>query len=146
MIRSAERMININSNAASMITYAGFWLCIAGEYENGMKWFNKGAELNPLFPNWLHAAPFFFYINSEDFEQALLHAYDFELPGFFWGPLMRTTALGLLGRTTEAKRAYDNLIESKQDFSKNARGYIESFVMDEQLVDKMLKGIAVSQN
>lgn len=146
MIRSAERMININSNAASMITYAGFWLCIAGEYENGMKWFNKGAELNPLFPNWLHAAPFFFYINSEDFEKALMHAYDFELPGFFWGPLMRTTALGLLGRTTEAKRAYDNLIESKQDFSKNARGYIESFVMDEQLVDKMLKGIAVSQN
>ena len=146
MKRSAERMITINSNAASMIAYAGFWLCLAGEYESGMKWFNKGTQLNPLFPSWLHVAPFFYYINTGDFGKALRHAYDFELPGFFWGSLMRATALGLLGRTTEAKRAYDNLIKIKPDFAQNARSYVDSFIMDENLVDKILKGIAVSQH
>ena len=146
MIRSAERIIKINPYAASMTAYAGFWLCLAGDYERGMKWFTRGIELNPLFRNWLHAAPFFYYMNTGDLDKALQHAFDFELPDFFWGPLMRATALGFLGRTTEAKREYDHLIKIKPDFAQNARSYIESFVMDKNLVDKISKGLAVSQH
>jgi len=145
MIRSAERMIKINPNAATMVAFAGFWLCLAGKYEKGMKWFNKGIELNPLFPSWLHAAPFFFYLDTGDFDKALQHANDFELPDFYWGPLMRASSLGLLGRTLEAGREYSNLVKIKKDFSKNARQYIEAFTLDENLVDKILKGIAVAE-
>jgi hypothetical protein len=68
MITAAERIAAINPNAAYMLGCAGFWLCIAGEYPRGMELFERGTALNPLFPSWLHAAPYFDSLQRGDYE------------------------------------------------------------------------------
>jgi tetratricopeptide (TPR) repeat protein len=141
MISAAEKIATINPNAASMLGAAGFWLCIAGEYERGIDLFNRGSELNPLHPSWLHLAPYFYHIDKNDLEKALHHANEFGLPDFFWGALIRAAVLGLLGRSADAKTAYANLLELKPDFTENAREYVRFFVLDKRLLEKILAGL-----
>lgn len=74
-------------------------------------------------------------------DAALRHARDFEMPGFFWGNIMRVAALGLLGKNDEARLEYDKLLKLKPDFASDCRNYIEVFVLDDNLVSRMLEGI-----
>ncbi len=145
VLQSAERIVEINPYAASMIATAGFWFCLCGEYERGMEWFCAGTELNPMYERWLHAAPYFYFLHKEDFSAALKHARDFEMPGFFWGHIMRVAALGLLGREGEANKEYKKLVEVKADFSTKYRYYISSFVLDEKILNRMVSGIEVAR-
>lgn len=144
IINSADRMLSINPNSAAMVAMAGFWLCLAGRYEQGMEWFSQGIELNPLYPSWLHAAPFFYYLHQRDFENALQQANAFGLPDFFWGPLMRTSALGLSGRIDEAKKSFACLLDLKPDFPQNSQKYIEFFTLDNNLADMINQGLKKS--
>jgi hypothetical protein len=124
-----------------MVGSAGFWLCLAGEYERGMELFQRSTTLNPLFPSWLHAAPYFYNMHHGRFEAALHHANEFGLPDFFWGPLMRAAVLGLLGRAGDARAAYERLLELKPDFSGKSSDYVRFFVLDDRLADEMLEGL-----
>lgn len=141
MTAAAERIIAINPNAAYMCGAAGFWMCLAGEYEGGITLFKRGVELNPLYPSWLHAAPYFYYLHNRDLEKALHHANEFGLPEFFWGPIMRAAALGLIKRTKEANAAYKQVLSLKPDFSGREEDYVRVFVLDDRLVDMMLSGL-----
>jgi len=141
MEHSARRMISINENAASMIATAGFWLCLAGLYDEGMKWFNRGIKLNPSYPDWLNAAPYFCHMQAGEYELSLQHANDFGMPDFSWSPLMKASALGLLGRFEEAARSYSCLLELKPDFEENPRSFISSFILEESLMDTVLQGL-----
>jgi adenylate cyclase len=141
MRHAAERIVSINPNAAYMVGCAGFWLCLAGDYQRGMEFFQRGTALNPQFPSWLHAAPFFDSLQHNDYETALFHADEFGLPDFFWGPLMRATVLALLGRSADANKAYRRLLELKPDFADNAPRHVGMFVLDDRLAAKMLDAL-----
>lgn len=141
IIGAADRIVAINPNAAFMSGAAGFWLCLAGEYERGISLFERSTELNPLFPSWLHAAPYFYHLHANDFDKALYHANEFGLPDFFWGPIMRTAVLGLLKQTAEAKLAFDRIVSLKPDFSGKEEEYVRVFVLDEQVANMMLEGL-----
>jgi adenylate cyclase len=141
MAAAAERIVAINPNAAYMLGSAGFWLCLAGDYDRGMKFFQRSSELNPLFPSWLNAAPYFYNMHHRNFEVALHHANEFGLPDFFWGPLIRAAVLGLVGRTEEARTSYERILELKPDFSEKVRDYVRFFVLDDRLEDEMLEGL-----
>jgi TolB-like protein len=141
IIYSADQMLSCNPNSAAMVATAGFWLCLAGKYEKGMEWFGKGIELNPLYPGWLHAAPFFYYLDQQDFEKALQQANAFGMPDFFWGPMMRASVLGLAGRIDEAIKSYASLLELKPDFPQNSQKYIKFFALGDNLVDTINQGL-----
>jgi adenylate cyclase len=141
MVASAERMVEINPNSASFVAAAGFWLCIAGQYERGMALFARGTALNPLHPAWLHAAPFFASMAREDYDSALSHANQFELPDLFWGHLMRASAYGILGRREEAERACAKLLELRPDFLVRAREYVNYFSLHDAMVDRILDAL-----
>jgi len=138
---SARRMISINENAASMVATAGFWLCLAGLFDEGMKWFKKGTKLNPSYPGWLNAAPYFYHLQAGEYELALQHANDFGMPDFSWSPLMKAAVLGLLGRFEEAARSYSCLLELEPDFEEDPRSYISNFVLEKSLMDTVLRGL-----
>jgi len=54
---------------------------------------------------------------------------------------MRAAVLGLLGRSADAGRAYQRLLEVKPDFADQASKYVESFVLDDRLAASMLDGL-----
>jgi adenylate cyclase len=140
MVTAAEQIISFNPNAAFMAGCAGFWLCLAGEYDRGIELFDKSIELNPLFPSWMHAGPYFYNMHEGNLETALHHANEFGLPDFFWGPLMRAAVLGLLGRAN-ARTAYERILELKPDFAVGAGEYIRFFMLDDQLAETILSGL-----
>ncbi len=141
MIRSAKRMLEINPKSASMVAAAGFWLCLGGDYEQGMKSFKEGIKLNPKYPRWLNAAPFFYNLHNNNYEEALKNAQEFETPGFYWGHIMRASVLILLDKVTEANEEYQKLLELKADFPEKGLNYIQSFVLDDNLATKIFSGI-----
>ena len=141
MISAAEKIVAINPNAASMVGAAGFWLCIAGEYERGINLFHTGTALNPLHPSWLQAAPYFYHMHKGDLKKSLYHANEFGLPDFFWGPMLRAAVLGLLGYIADAKTEHRKLLALKPDFAEKARDYVSFFLLDEELIEKMLAGL-----
>ncbi len=141
IIAASERIVAINPNAAYMLGSAGFWLCLAGEYARGMDLFRRSIELNPLFPTWLHAAPFFYNLHAGKLERALHHANEFGLPDFIWGHIMRAAVLGLLGRLEHANTAYKRILELNPDFHGRERYYVDFFILDNAMADIMVEGL-----
>ncbi len=141
IIAASERIVAINPNAAYMLGSAGFWLCLAGEYARGMDLFRRSIELNPLFPTWLHAAPFFYNLHAGKLERALHHANEFGLPDFIWGHIMRAAVLGLLGRLEHANTAYKRILELNPDFHGRERYYVNFFILDSAIADIMVEGL-----
>jgi Tfp pilus assembly protein PilF len=138
---SAERILELNPNVPFMVGSAGFFLCLAGCYDRGMALFEKSVDLNPLFPSWLHAGPFFYHLKKGDLERALLHARQFALPDFFWGEIMRATALNLIGYAVEADASARRLRELKPDFPQKAREYVRFFLLDDELANRVLESL-----
>ncbi len=77
--------------------------------------------------------------------EALQEAQQFQMPQFFWDPLLRAAALGQLGREREAAQAVAELLQLKQDFSTNASFLIGCYVKFKDLVDSLLEGLRLAR-
>ena len=141
VIRAAEKVWNLNPNAAYLVGGAAFWACIAGDFDRGLVNLNRSIKLNPHYPGWFHHAPFLFHLKQGDYSKALKEAERFRMPDFFWSYLDKTVATGLLGRIDAAKVLLDKVKQLHPDFANHPRYYVSSFVMEKELMEKMLEGL-----
>ncbi len=141
VIRNANKIIELNPNAGFLVGTAGWFLALAGQYDEGFGFIEQSIQLNPFFPPWFH---FPYYLNSYlngDFSGALKTVEKFGLPDFFWNPLMQAAVLGQLRRINEAQAALQRLLSLKPDFPARARFYISCFLIKDKWVDRMLEGL-----
>ena len=141
VIRNAKKIIELNPNAGSLVGTAGWFLAMAGQFDEGFGFIEQSMQLNPLLPSWFH---FPYYLSSYlkgDFRGALKTVEKFGLPDFFWNPLMQAAVMGQLGRITEAQAALQRLLSLKPDFPARARFYINCFLIKDKWVDRMLEGL-----
>ena len=141
IIRNAKKILELNPNAGFLVGTAGWFLAMAGQYDEGFRFIEQSMQLNPFFPSWFH---FPYYLNSYlngNFGDALKTIKKFGLPEFFWNPLMHAAALGQLERITEAQAALQRLISLKPDFPERARFYISCFLIKDKWVDLTLEGL-----
>jgi adenylate cyclase len=141
IIRNAKKILELNPNAGFLVGTAGWFLAMAGQYDEGFRFIEQSMQLNPFFPSWFH---FPYYLNSYlngNFGDALKTVKKFGLPEFFWNPLMHAAALGQLERITEAQAALQRLISLKPDFPERARFYISCFLIKDKWVDLTLEGL-----
>ena len=141
IIRNAKKILELNPNAGFLVGTAGWFLAMAGQYDEGFRFIEQSMQLNPFFPSWFH---FPYYLNSYlngKFGDALKTVKKFGLPEFFWNPLMQAAALGQLERITEAQAALQRLISLKPDFPERARFYISCFLIKDKWVDLTLEGL-----
>jgi tetratricopeptide (TPR) repeat protein len=124
-----------------MIGVAGFWLAQVGEFDRGLAWLNKSIKLNPYFPGWFRYPFFLHHFSQGEYDQALREAYNFNMPEFFWDPLLRTIALSQLGRIDEAKRALTELLRLKPNAAERAHHYLEVYVFFDDLRLQMLENL-----
>jgi tetratricopeptide (TPR) repeat protein len=141
VIRACERILELNPNEASMVGVAGFWLAQVGEFDRGLAWLDRSIELNPYYPGWFRYPYFLYYFSKGEYEQALREADNFNMPEFFWDPLLRAIALSQLGRTSEAKGALRELLRLKPDAAERARHYLEVYVLFDELRSQMLENL-----
>ena len=141
VIRAAEKVWNLNPNAAYLVGGAAFWACIAGDFDRSLVNLNRSIKLNPHYPGWFHHAPFLFHLKQGDYSKALKEAERFHMPKFFWSYLDKTVATGLLGKLDAAKVLLDKVKQLHPDFANHPRYYVSSFVMEHDLMDKMMEGL-----
>ena len=66
---------------------------------------------------------------------------NFRGPKVFWEPLMRTVSLGRLGRIEEGKRAAEELLKLKPDFSNRGRILIGHYIKFDEIVERTMEGL-----
>ena len=141
-IQASERVLDLNPHAAFLVGGGAFWLCLAGDFERGLTSINQSIKLNPYYPKWFHHAPFLFHLKRSDYVKALKEAERFNIPEFYWSYIDKTVAEGLSGNIEAARDNFNRLVELNPDFVQHPRYYVSSFVLEEDLLEKMLEGLA----
>lgn len=140
-IRAAEKVWDLNQNAAFLVGGAAFWACIAGDFERGLKNLSRSVQLNPYYPGWFHHAPFLFYLKQANYRRAQAEAEKFQMLDFFWSYIDKAVAAGLLGKTDAARALLEKVKQLHPDFANHPRYYVSSFVMEQDLMEKMMEGL-----
>jgi adenylate cyclase len=140
----AEKALALNPNSPFNIGYLGWALALYGEWDRGLAILGKGMELNPHYPGWFRMAPYCYFYHQSRYTEALQEAHHFQMPQFFWDPLMRAAALGQLGRDPEAAQALTELLAVKPDFPPQARFLIGCQVKSPSLVEGLLDGLRLA--
>jgi adenylate cyclase len=139
-----ERALALNPNSPFITGYLGWLLALYGEWDRGLAILGKGMELNPHCPGWFHMAPYFYFYHQSKYTEALQQAQQFQMPQFFWDPLLRAAALGQLGRNQEAAQALTQLLAVKPDFPSQARFLIGCYAKSPYLVEGLLEGLRLA--
>jgi adenylate cyclase len=140
----AEKAIALNPTSPFLIGYLGWLLALYGEWDRGLAILEKGMELNPHCPGWLRMAPYFFFYHQGRYMEALQEAQQFQMPQFFWDPLLCTAVMGQLGREREAAQAVAELLQLKPDFSTNGLFLIGCYVKFKDLAAALLEGLRLA--
>jgi adenylate cyclase len=140
----AEIALALNPNAPGPIGFLGWLLSLFGEWERGLAILGKGMELNPHYPGWFHLAPFFYHYLQERYEEAYQEALAFQMPQLFWDPLLRTAALGRLGRTKAGAQALAELLHLRPDFPAAGPFLIGCYAKFPHLVDGLMEGLRLA--
>ncbi|MGB5749818.1 MAG: hypothetical protein WBM69_22770 [Desulfobacterales bacterium] len=141
-LQHAEETIALNPNSPYIVGVAGWHMMLYGEWDRGLALLQKGMKLNPYHPSWFHLAPYMGCYHRGEYEMALAEALKFNFPGLYLDPLMRAAALTQLGRQNEAKTAVSQLLKLEPDFATRGRGMISRYVKVDDLVDKIIEGLA----
>jgi adenylate cyclase len=140
----AEKAMALNPNSPLFIGYLGWLLALYGEWDRGLAILGKGIELNPHYPGWFRMAPYLDFFRQGKHMEALQEAHQFQMPQFFWDPLLRAAVLGQLGREREAAQAVEELLALKPDFPSQARFLIGCYAKSPYLVEGLLDGMRLA--
>jgi len=120
----------------------GFHLSLYGEWESGKSLLDEAMSYNIGFPLYFHGATALYHYRVKDYDRALQEAKRYDMPALFWGPLLRTTVLGQLGRLDEAQQEINHLLSLKPDFDAKTHFLISRFVKEDQLVQHIIDGLS----
>jgi len=147
MAREPEHVVNAAETilayqpSPSSIALAGWLLAGAGQWERGLGVLQDQIEILRYFPSWFHHPFFLDHLRRDEYQQALRSALAFTNKGFIWGPLEKAVALSMLGRSTEGKQQLAEVQALRPDFADDPRRYLECFIMQDDLVDKVIEGL-----
>jgi adenylate cyclase len=140
--REAEAALELNPNSLMLTAFLGWMFAIAGEWDRGLQLLERRMTPSPYFPGWFHMAPCLRLYGDGRYEPAYRRALRIQTPRFLWDPLLRAAALGQLGRSTEARRALDELLQLRTDFPSSAPRHIGYFAKTDGLVHAILEGLS----
>lgn len=137
----ADRMLERNPKSTLRLGGLGFHLSLFGDWERGKKILDSVMHGHMEYPRFFHGATTLYYYRNEAYELALQESKMYRVPGFFWGPLLRSAVLGQMSRNKEAQTELQNLKRIRPDFEKQARNLISRYVKEESLVEHIVDGL-----
>jgi len=137
----ADRILELNPQSTLRLGSLGFHLSLYGDWERGKRILDSVMQGNLEYPKYFHGATTLYFYRKNNYEEALRESRMYQVPGYFWGHLLRAAVLGHLQRLDEAMTELKLLIQLKPDFVKKARYLISRFVKEDPLVDHILEGL-----
>ncbi len=116
-------------------------LGLSGQISRAAEITDKAIRLSPYSPRWYHIIPFMNYYMDEEFKLALSEALQINAPTCFWDPLLRTAAYGQLGRRSEAREAYAELLQIQPAFVERKERLLRGLFLSDAMLKKILGGL-----
>ena len=119
----------------------GFHLSLFGEWEQGKKILDKAMNKQIGFPSFFYGVTCLYFYRQEKYLEAYSEAEKYDMPGLFWGPMLRAACLGKLNQKNEASPNIEALLNLKPEFPQKAEYLISRFVKENDLVIKIMDGL-----
>ena len=137
---AAEQAIALNPMDGSVMGLLGLLVHHLGEIERGTKMVEAAMQLNPHYPPVFRAPAFLNAYAQGKYAEALELAVRFNMPGFFHAHALRAAALGQLGQREAGKRAVQEVLAVRPDFSTSVRRDYAKW-WDAKTVDHLVDGL-----
>jgi len=137
-----EASLALHPESLLFMDFTGYMMLLLGEWDKGEHLVRKAIRLNPFYHLltryglWLNA------IRQRDYESALKESEYTADIGYFWGPLARTITLGLLGCSTEARSAVQQVLHLKPKFQERGRSLIGHYIKFPEIMEQVLEGLS----
>jgi serine/threonine-protein kinase len=138
---AADRTIQLNP-LSSAAAFMGVLLALSGDWDRGISLIRRAIDLNPQHFKILHHAVFIDHYRRGEYEAALNHAKQSNLPYYVGTVLLTAAAAGQLGRVTEAKAAFDELRRNHSAYADpdKAQSYWAMYLWEGEIVDQLIDG------
>ncbi len=140
-LQEAKRCLSMNIVSPLRLGILGFHLSLFGFWEEGKAILDRAMNKSTGYPLFLHGAICLYYFRLGKYSEALKEAEKYDMPGLFWGPLLRTACLGKLGKREKASAHNEQLLVLKPDFEAKARDLVSRYVKEDDLLSDILDGL-----
>ena len=137
----SHQILKRNPKSTLKLGALGFHLALYGDWKRGKEILDSVISGHLEYPRYFHGATSIYYYRKKAYEEALIEANKYQVPHFFWGPMLRTAALGQLKRPDNALPELEHLKTLRPDFEKKAHYLISRFVKEEPLVFHIMEGL-----
>jgi hypothetical protein len=124
-----------------MMAELGYLLTLLGDWKRGPALIRKAIETNPYYHVIVHYPLWVDWIRRGDYENAFAETLHFRTPLLFWDPLIKAATLGLLGRIQEGRRAGDDLLKLRPDFSTRGWTLINHYIKFDDILGRVIEGL-----
>ena len=119
----------------------GFAFTCLGDYSRGKALLHEALDLNPYCPWWYYMGFFFAYYQSGNYEEALKYAQKmYASNDVYLIPLLTVAAKGQLGLISNAQTEVNLLNENFSEILSSLKIYLNTFILDETLIDEIIHG------
>jgi adenylate cyclase len=140
-LAEAERAISLNPNSLIIMAELGYLLTLLGDWQRGPALIRMAIENNPYYNAIVHHALWVDWIRRGDYEKAYAETLHFRMPLLFWDPLIKAATLGLLGRIQEGKKAREDLLKLKPNFSTRGQVLIKHYIKFDYILGRIIEGL-----
>ncbi len=133
--------MSLNPRDSNSIGILGLLIVLSGEFEEGAEISRRAMDLNPNHAGWYHFGPIWESFHNRDYEKALEHAKQVNMPGMFGQHLAVAAACGHLGRRAEGEAAVADLLAHDPDIASTLRENLEVWHFASGLVESITEGL-----
>ncbi|MGF1775437.1 transmembrane adenylate cyclase [Vibrio nomapromontoriensis] len=142
IIETVDKVLAINPNAAYQIGLCGWALCMAGEFERGLRLIADSKALNPFRPPWFSIATVIHQIMQDNYDDAEKSVSKLSLRRLFWVPMLKAIIHVQKGEFKQAQASYKEMLQLRPDFEDNEARYLGAFIASPEIKNKLLTSLA----
>lgn len=140
-ILAAEKAVELNPNDVSTIANMGWYYATWGMRDEGIPLLKKAIRLSPHPTFWYHQPLFMQAFLEHDYEAALIHARNANLPGYFFSNMQLAAAYAELGEKDLAAEEVNTILSLKPDAAETFRGFLRFFNVPEPEIEQLAKSL-----
>lgn len=115
--------------------------CLFSEWKVGLALLDEVFENNVNVPEYFYGLRSSYLYKQRDYEQALVEAKKYYMPGVYWGPFYRAICYAQIGNKSGAKKEIGELLAIRPDFETRGRYLLGIMIKDATMLKHMIEGL-----
>ncbi len=137
-----ECALKLNPNNPHALAACGFFLPMLGEWDQGLELTKRAIRLSPHHAGWYNFIPALYHYRKGNIETAAEFAGGLDVPGLFWGPLLRAVIFAAAGRPDDAEKDIAKLLALQPHFASEGKALMKRFLITDENTSLISAGLA----